>query len=280
MLTFAQLWNTQYQVEHRRFQVLTEDGVRIAGVHLDRVDSETLIIYIHGFMSGKNHLRVPNFVEALAAYFDVMAVDLRGHGESDGGSTMGAQEVLDIQATVEYARSLGYQRIVTVASSMGGAATIRHAARYKSQDGVVTIGAFANVMDIGRPKADLGLQFLYRTGRVGEVWSYLTRGTRLDYLERHEAPYEVVGQIAPIPLLLMHGEWDTTVHPRSAKLLYAHAGEPKELILIPRGGHDYPHLTRQTAERIREWMGRYGLLAPKDREKLAAEPPLLDDEAV
>src|SRR5215212_3626331 len=108
MLTIADLWNRPYQVEHRRFHVRTEDGERIAGVHLDRQASETLILYVHGFMSGKNHLRVPGFVEALSEHYDVMAVDLRGHGESSGGSTLSEREVLDIQATVEYARSLGY----------------------------------------------------------------------------------------------------------------------------------------------------------------------------
>lgn len=269
MWTFAELWNNRYQVEHRRFYVRAEDGVRIAGVHLDRLDSDTLVVYAHGFMSSKNHMRVPRFVEALSAYFDVMAIDLRGHGESDGGCTMGAREVLDIEATVAYARRLGYERIVTIGSSMGGASVIRHAALYKSQDGVVTIGAFADPQDIGRLGSDYGLQLLYNSGTLGEVWSYLTRGTRLDALIDQEAPYEVVGRITPLPLLLIHGEWDTTVHPRAAQQLFEHANEPKELIIVPRGGHDYPHLTVETVEVIRDWMIRYALEPARDNDETA-----------
>lgn len=265
MLTIADFWMTRYQVEHRRFHVWTEDGVRIAGVHLDRQDSETLVIYVHGFLSSKNHMRVPTFVEAFSHHFDVMAVDLRGHGESGGGCTFGASEVLDVEAVVGYARSLGYERVVTVGSSMGGASVIRHAALYGSQDGVVTIGAFADPGAIGRAYSDYGLQFLYRTGPVGELWSYLTRGTRLDELRDQEPPYALVGQIAPIPLLMIHGEWDTTVHPRSAQQLYEQAKEPKELVVIPRGGHDFPHLTEETALRIRDWIRRHGLVAPLSR---------------
>ncbi|MDQ4076577.1 MAG: alpha/beta hydrolase [Chloroflexota bacterium] len=262
--TLADLWATSYQVEHRRFHVRTEDGVRIAGVHLDRQDSDTLVIYLHGFLANKNHMRVPRFVEALSARFDVMAIDLRGHGESGGGCSFGAHEVLDIQATVEYARSLGYERITTIGSSMGGASVIRHAALYHSQDGVVTIGAFADPQDIGRPGSDYGVQLLYNTGRLGELWSYVTRGTRLDALHEHEPALELVGDVAPIPLLLIHGEWDATVHPRSAELLYENASEPKELVIIPRGGHDYPHLTEETIDRIQRWMLKYGLDEPKE----------------
>ncbi len=263
--TLVELWSNPYQVEHRRFHVRTEDGVRIAGVHLDHRASDALVIYVHGFMANKNHRRVPQFAEALSHHFDVMAIDLRGHGESEGGCTMGALEVLDVQATVEYARALGYQRITTVGSSMGGATVIRHAALYGSQDGVATIGAFADVRDIGRPSSDYGLHFLYNSGPVGEAWSYLTRGTRLDTLHEQESPLELVAQLSPIPLLLIHGEWDSTVHPRAATLLHGAAQGPKELALIPRSGHDYPHLTEETADMIRAWMHRHNLDRPTRR---------------
>jgi pimeloyl-ACP methyl ester carboxylesterase len=258
-LTLSHLWNRDYEVEHHRFHVNTEDGVRIAGIHLNRRDSETLTLYVHGFMSNKNHRAVPGFVQALSNLFDVMAIDLRGHGESEGGCTMGAREVLDIEATVQYARSLGYRRVITIGSSMGGASVIRHAAIYGTQDGVVTIGAFADPQEIGPPATDYGLQLLYTTGAIGDWLSYLVRGTRLDALHAHESPLELVGNIAPIPLLLIHGEWDYTVHPTAAQRLYDAANEPKELVIAPRTGHDLPLLTQATANRIREWMRRHDL---------------------
>lgn len=262
MVTLSDLWSNRYSIEHRRFHVRTRDGERIAGVHVDRHRNESLVLYVHGFMANKNHMRVPAFVQSLARHQDVMAVDLRGHGESSGGCTMGALEVYDIEATVRHARSLGYSRIITVGSSMGGASVIRHAGLFRSQDGVVTIGAFADVAAIGRPNADVGLQILYNSGRLGELWSYVTRGTRLDQMHDHEAPHELVDRIAPIPLLIIHGEWDNTVHPRNAHLLYEAAGEPKELVVVPRGGHDAPHLTEATVTLIQEWLLRHDLAEP------------------
>lgn len=262
-LTLATLWARRYRVPHYPFDVRTEDGIRIAGVHLNRKRTSTLVIYAHGFMSNKNHLRVPGFVEAMSQYFDVMAIDLRGHGESEGYSTIGTHEVLDIQATVAYGRSLGYKRIVTVGSSMGGSSMIRHAALYKSQDAVITIGAFADPISFGRPFSDDGLRLVYKAGKLGEWWCYMMRGTRLRtaYYTLHEQdpPFQLVERIAPKPLLIIHGEWDVTVHPRSAKQLYAYAKEPKEIVLLPYTGHDYPHLTAKMAHRLYEWIVRHGL---------------------
>src|SRR5688500_10237163 len=156
MLTIVDLWNRPYRLNHRQFHVYAEDGVKIAGVHLERQKSETLLLYVHGFMSSKNHRRVPDFVEACSAFSDVMAIDLRGHGDSEGGCTMSDREVLDVEATYAYARSLGYKRFISVGSSMGGATMIRHAALYQNVDAVATIGAFADSRSIHWPATDAG----------------------------------------------------------------------------------------------------------------------------
>lgn len=46
-----------------------------------------------------------------------------------------------------------------------------------------------------------------------------------------------VGKIAPRPLLLIHGEKDTMVRFEEADALFANAGEPKELYVIPDINH-------------------------------------------
>ncbi len=267
MLTLVDLWNRPYRRTHHKFHVAAKDGVRIAGIHMNPHQGDTLLLYVHGFMSGKNHRRVPNFVEACTDFTDVMAIDLRGHGDSDGGCTMGALEVLDVEAVYQYARSLGYRHIISVGSSMGGATVIRHAALYQNVDAVATIGAFADVKSIMWPTTDTGLQLLYSTGNVGQTWSYVTRKTRLSHLPTQEAPYSLVHLIAPRPLLLLHGEWDPTVHSRSAYTLFRYAQEPKEMVIIPRSGHDHPHLTAQTAQRIQQWLVRHDII--KVQKKVA-----------
>jgi uncharacterized protein len=60
----------------------------------------------------------------------------------------------------------------------------------------------------------------------------LTTSLHLRYRMRAFDPVEVVDQIAPRPLLLMHGTEDEIVPVASAHALFARAGEPKELWLI------------------------------------------------
>src|SRR5690606_33164644 len=99
------------------------------------------------------------------------------------------------------------------------------------------------------------------TGQFGQTWSYVTRGTRLDCLPlQDEPPVALVDRIAPRPLLLIHGEWDPTVHPKAARALYNKAQEPKEIVIVPRTGHDNPHMTVRTANRLRDWLSKHQVL--------------------
>src|SRR6185295_19270284 len=51
------------------------------------------------------------------------------------------------------------------------------------------------------------------------------------------SPLAAIEQIAPLPLLLVHGERDVIIPPEHSKRLFAAAGEPKELWLVPDVGH-------------------------------------------
>ncbi|OGO42107.1 MAG: hypothetical protein A2Z04_07045 [Chloroflexi bacterium RBG_16_57_9] len=268
------LLNRQYRQPYHRFNVITDDGVTIQGVHLSNdqkpIFSEkkgfspatlpgTLFIYCHGFLSGKNHRVVPHFVEALAERGDAMSFDFRGHGESHGTCTFADREVLDLKAVVRYARGLGYERIVTIGSSMGGATVIRYAALFGDVDGVVTIGAFADGRSFWWLSSQQAVQFFFGTS-WGAQLCWWTRGTRVGSMSRMEQPIEVVHRIAPRPLLLIQGEWDLLIHPSEAEAIYQNAREPKELVIVPRGGHDLPLLTESTRDLIVEWVKRNVIL--------------------
>lgn len=255
-LNLADVWNHDYEIEHHRFTAETADGVPIAGIHLDRSDTDLLVIYAHGFLSNKNHRVVPRFVELLSERFDVMAFDFRGHGESGGLCSFCDGELLDLDAVVQYARGFGYQKIVTVGSSMGGATVIRHAGLIGNVDGVVTVGAFADARNLRWPTSALGLHLIFNTV-LGGPFAAITRGTRVGDLRLgDQQPIDVVDRIAPRPLLLIHGEWDMLVHPSEAERLFARALEPKTMVVVPRGGHDIPLLTRETVELLDDWIRR------------------------
>lgn len=236
---------------HRRISVTTTDGIALEGVHL-HAGKDTLVIYCHGFLSSKNYLVIPRFVEMLAEDFDALAFDFRGHGDSQGGTTLGEQEVEDVGAVVNYAKQFDYRRVILMGSSMGGAVAIRYAGTHEDVDGVVTIGAFAHGNFSSIALQGLRLLELPVTHRLLRE----LRRTRIRSYESRSAPADVVENISPRPLLLIHGERDPLIPVSHARELYARAREPKQLIVIPRGSHDIPNLNRRTKEWIVEWASR------------------------
>ncbi|MEE8419946.1 MAG: alpha/beta fold hydrolase [Dehalococcoidales bacterium] len=60
-------------------------------------------------------------------------------------------------------------------------------------------------------------------------------------------PIDYVANIAPRPLLLVHGNSDQTVEVNHAHRLYHRSGEPRELVIIDGAGHRLRHDNRAMA---------------------------------
>ena len=71
-------------------------------------------------------------------------------------------------------------------------------------------------------------------------------------------PEELVGRIAPRPLLLLHSATDPVTPREQSLALFERAGQPADLHLFAEGSH---YLLAQTNERVwrvvREWLGMY-----------------------
>jgi pimeloyl-ACP methyl ester carboxylesterase len=251
------LWWREYSQPHTEFRVVSADGVEIRGVHL-RGGFSTLLVYCHGFSTGKNYSHVQRWVQGLAQELDVIAFDFRGHGESGGATTFGAKEVLDLDAVVQYAKRFDYERIVLMGSSMGGAAAVRYAADSKDVDAVITMGAYANTQFSFVAMMGLGVLKWSLTRRVIDR----ATTTRIEEAVPPYNPRDFVGRISPRPLLVLHGELDPLIPLSHARELLAHAGEPKTLQIIRRGGHDVENLNVRTKRRILEWLAETRLTQP------------------
>lgn len=249
--SLALFLNREYHRPHRRFAVSTEDGIAIHGVHLGE-RGEVVLVYCHGLFSCKNYLRVPRFVESLARDFDAIAFDFRGHGDSSGQCTFGREEVRDLRAVVEYARGQGYRIIVAIGASMGGAIILRYFGQYGGLQGIVTIGAFADARQLRYVPTRLTLRLVFDTP-AGQALARLVRGTRVGDLRAMEQPLEFAHRVH-VPLLVIHGEWDPLVEPAQGRRLIERAPAPKELVIIPRGGHVTSLLNEKTRQLIVDWV--------------------------
>ena len=64
---------------------------------------------------------------------------------------------------------------------------------------------------------------------------------------------QAVSRLAPRSLLLLHGTADPILPDRCSRELYARAGEPKELVLYPGGGHGLERHARAMLEKLLAW---------------------------
>ena len=63
-----------------------------------------------------------------------------------------------------------------------------------------------------------------------------------------------VSQVAPSPILLVHGERDTVLSQESSLKIFEWAEEPKELRLIPENGHGLQESAQEIRQLVSEWL--------------------------
>jgi dipeptidyl aminopeptidase/acylaminoacyl peptidase len=169
------------------------------------------------------------------AGYHVLLFSYRGHGFSDGnrfGFTYGALESRDIDAAVQFLRDMkGIQRIGAIGHSVGAVSIILSAARNPHIDAVVAASPFNNMEEVWetncptifpRPLLDLSMRL-----------SELRKGFTRDQIR----PEDVIAQIAPRPILIIHGSEDKRITYEQALRLYNTAQEPKRMWLVEGASH-------------------------------------------
>lgn len=244
--------------------LLTADGVRLNAVHRAGVDRRWAFVLCHGFSGSWRTGDMARIAARLRPYGGVIAFDFRGHGLSHGRSTLGDLEVLDLHAAVEWARVLGYDNVATVGFSMGASVVVRHGGLCGSGVGLGSAtDAVVSVSGPGwwferstRPMKLVHFLVQHPVGRMVSAWHLKTRILPNGWDPVPESPVELVGRIAPVPLLVVHGDADKYFPLGHAEALYAAAGEPRELWIEPGFGHAEAAAAREEAGR--EMVGRIG----------------------
>lgn len=252
------------RVHPSRVRIPTADGERLAVAHLpgppgaDRppierapIDRALGVVLAHGFTGSMARPQLRRVAHALSAHAGVVAFDFRGHGASTGRSTLGDKEILDLDAVVGYARELGYADVVTCGWSMGGSVVLRHAALVGGVDAVVSVSAVSRwfYRDTA-PMRRVHWAIETRLGRLVARHALRTRISSVGWDVVPEAPIDVVAQISPIPLLLVHGDADHYFPVEHPEALFAAAREPKELWLVEGFGHAESGATPDLLARI------------------------------
>lgn len=234
--------------------LVTDDGVAIDAVHLPG-DENLAIVLGHGFTMNWQHGHVWRVARTLNAGSGVITFDFRGHGRSGGLSTVGDQEIRDVDVAVGYARELGYRHVVTVGFSMGASVVLRHAGLIGGVDAVVSVSGPGRWYYRGtRPMRVMHWAALHRAGRLAARALLNTRISPAGWSRPPLPPAEAAARIAPTPLLVVHGDADRYFPVDHARQIYAAAGEPKELWIIEGYGHAEAAATPDLLERILAWI--------------------------
>jgi alpha-beta hydrolase superfamily lysophospholipase len=217
-------------------------GARLRGwVVPARDDAKNVIVVaIHG-RGGDRHMALPHarlWREAGAA---ALLIDLRGAGESDGqglGNGLAMREAEDALAAAEAARAFGYRRVVLAGWSLGASAAILAAARDSRIDGLMLECALKSFPDYG---ADIvqarfgGLAPRVIAAPLGSASVAL--GRRLAGVGPLTAPVDVIAQIAPRPILILHGARDAVTPPYHGRDLAHAAGATARLVVLAHAAH-------------------------------------------
>lgn len=162
------------------------------------------------------------------AGFNVFVFDYRGYGAS-GGRPGRAGIQNDAVAAIRYIRGrpeVDPDRLVLFGQSVGAAVTVTAAAAAPAGVRAVVIeGAFASYRGIAREKL------------AGSALTWALQWPLALLISDRWSPVEAIGQLAPIPVLIVHGTTDPVVPFHHAERLLAAAREPKTLWAVFGGGH-------------------------------------------
>jgi pimeloyl-ACP methyl ester carboxylesterase len=237
----------------RSITIVTDDGVPIDAVHLPG-GTGLAIVMAHGFTQNWQRPSVWRTARGLNRSAGVVTFDFRGHGRSGGRSTLGDKEIRDLDVAVGYARELGYQRIATVGFSMGASIVLRHAALTGGVDAVVSVSGPGRWYYRGtKSMRRVHWAVEHRAGRLVSRSVLHTRisGGRWDPVPL--PPADAAARIAPVPLLIVHGDADKYFPVEHAHQLFQAARDPKDLWIIPGFGHAERDATPDLLDRIGRW---------------------------
>jgi uncharacterized protein len=239
----------------------TTDGFELAGRRL-LVDGtpQAAVVIVHGFSASASCPHVESLADALHADdFDVVTYDARGHGASQGESTLGDCEQHDVCAAVHVARERS-DRVVLVGASMGAIAALRYATTDRELAGVVAVSCPA-AWRLPRNARGILAAAMTRTG-LGRRLTSRVVGVRVAARWTNPRPPIALVTDLRTPVTYVHGSDDPFIAARDADELFDATPEPRQIVLVPGMGHAFEALAIDPVREAVAWSLALSRTAP------------------
>ncbi|MBN1933896.1 MAG: alpha/beta fold hydrolase [Anaerolineae bacterium] len=221
-------------LDYRDVTLTSADGTTLVGWYIPSQNGAVIIV-LHGHSAHRGVMLEHARILARHGY-GVLLYDLRAHGDSGGDQfTYGWADVQDVAATLEFLRAqpnVDPGRIGLFGFSLGGQIALRATAQFPDIQAVIADGpGLVDHRDLPPPHTWF------------ERWQVLQERLWFKCLEKRieqRAPtpiVQLIGEIAPRPLLLIATGADDGPEYRLARHLYEQANEPKMLWRIVDASH-------------------------------------------
>jgi fermentation-respiration switch protein FrsA (DUF1100 family) len=235
-------------------------GHKLAGLLCSSNNSPAnkIAVVCHGFTGSKEGSgKALGMAEEMARRgWSVLLFDFAGCGESEGlfEELSLSRHIDDLNSALNWCKEKRFTKIITIGRSFGGATVVCQAARDKTAAGVcawATPSTRLKKLFSGSPVDNQNRTVLNFDKGV----FYLQKSFFTDLKQYNVA--EDAARISPRPLLIIHGTKDDQVTPDNAKAIYEKAREPKKLVWIENGDHQFSRRYKQAWRAVFDWMAQF-----------------------
>ena len=233
----------QLQAEYpnaQRVALYTPQGNELIGTYISTANAAKTVIIIHGLY--QNRSMAINYIDVYKDLgFNILLIDLRGHGESGGIITWGQNETKDIDLWCDYLRSQQNQQLIGIHGiSLGGAFSLLHSGTSAHPaDFYVEDSSYSDIKSLYYNHLRNLIQLPANSNIIDVLWFYSQvcmywhTGATLDKL----SPLQAV-KSAKAPILFMHNDTDALIPPQTLTELYNACASPaKEMHMFHNSIH-------------------------------------------
>lgn len=214
--------------------VLTDDGLALQAWFAPPKEKDAPVVVIFHGNANSIVYRGPMAVPMLKQGYGVYLCEYRGFGGNPGDLS---EEGLyrDARAGIRWLEGKGYKKeqLVYYGESLGTGVAVQMATETAPKL-LVLQSPFTKIADVVRPN----------------MWFM-----PVDLLLRDR--YDSLAKIGKfsVPVLFIHGDWDTVISIDLARELFKAANEPKAFLTVPGGNHDNLY-SYGVGDKIAEWIGK------------------------